>query len=89
MNGPMSKSKAKSKRYLINLAADRCKECGFCVEFCPQHLLCHSANTNSKGYHTVYLNTTRGECTGCDICTLICPDFAISVAGISGDEDNK
>jgi len=57
---------------------DRCKGCGFCIEFCPQHILSKSTEINSKGYYTVCIDDTS-KCTGCNICSMVCPDFAISV----------
>ncbi len=74
----MSESKVRTKHYQVKLVAERCKGCGFCVEFCPRHILQQSEKINSKGYHLVSLDS-NGECTGCNICSMVCPDFAISV----------
>ena len=63
------------------MMVDRCKECGFCIEFCPQHVLSKSTETNSKGYYIVCIDNSD-KCTGCDICSMVCPDFAISVVPI-------
>ena len=35
----------------VAITAERCKGCGFCVEFCPTHVLALSSAFNSKGYH--------------------------------------
>jgi 2-oxoglutarate ferredoxin oxidoreductase subunit delta len=32
-----------------------------------------------RGYHPAALIDPQGECTGCAICAVICPDVAISV----------
>ncbi len=55
---------------------DRCKGCGFCIEFCPPKVLVSSASFNEHGYHPPELARADG-CTGCDLCGLYCPDFAI------------
>ena len=57
---------------------ERCKGCGFCIEFCPQQVLSRSKEINSKGYHPVYLSD-GSRCTKCDMCGMVCPDFAIGV----------
>lgn len=55
---------------------DLCKGCGFCVEFCPPKVLAISEEFNTHGYHPPHLVNGAG-CTGCDLCGLYCPDFAI------------
>lgn len=55
---------------------DLCKGCGFCIEFCPTNALDFSREYNQKGYHYPQL-TREADCTGCDLCGLYCPDFAI------------
>ena len=74
----MGKDNRRSKSSQVNVIAERCKGCGFCIEFCPQHILHESTEINSKGYHTIRVDN-NDKCTGCDICSMICPDFAISV----------
>ena len=68
--------KAKKVRGVIFLNAARCKGCGFCIAFCPPHVLEFSAEFNPQGYHFPRLANADG-CTGCDLCGLYCPDFAI------------
>jgi 2-oxoglutarate ferredoxin oxidoreductase subunit delta len=65
--------KAKGTVVIIN---ERCKGCSFCVEFCPAKCLDLSGQYNSKGYHPPVL-ARKDDCTGCDICGMVCPDFAI------------
>ena len=55
---------------------ERCKACGFCVEFCPTHVLALSSAFNSKGYHPPHVVHPE-KCSGCDLCGMYCPDFAI------------
>src|SRR5271157_316623 len=60
----------------VAISVERCKGCGFCVEFCPTHVLALSSAFNSKGYHPP--NVVDGQkCSGCDLCGMYCPDFAI------------
>ena len=55
---------------------DRCKGCGFCVEFCPKNVLYISEKFNVKGYHPPEMDPSK-ECVMCGLCELICPEFAI------------
>jgi len=60
----------------ISIVVERCKACGFCVEFCPTHVLALSSAFNSKGYHPPHVVHPE-KCSGCDLCGMYCPDFAI------------
>ena len=77
----MGKVNVKRENKDVAIVAERCKECGFCIEFCPKQVLHKSDEINSKGYHSVYVSDIT-QCTKCDICGMICPDFAISVVDI-------
>jgi 2-oxoglutarate ferredoxin oxidoreductase subunit delta len=55
---------------------DRCKGCNFCIEFCPNQVLKESSEFNKKGYHPPRV-TKQGECVNCNLCEIICPEFAI------------
>ena len=57
---------------------DRCKGCGFCIDFCKPKYLLEDPVANNKGYHLV-LQDENIRCNGCGICTMICPEIAISV----------
>ena len=60
----------------VAITVERCKGCGFCVEFCPTHVLALSSAFNSKGYHAPHVVHSE-KCSGCDLCGMYCPDFAI------------
>lgn len=71
-----TKPKAAKFRGDVFICVDRCKGCGFCIEFCPPKVLATSEKYNCHGYHPPLLVNQAG-CTGCDLCGLYCPDFAI------------
>lgn len=60
----------------VFITIERCKGCGFCVEFCPTRVLSLSSAFNAKGYHPPHVVAAE-KCSGCDLCGLYCPDFAI------------
>jgi 2-oxoglutarate ferredoxin oxidoreductase subunit delta len=55
---------------------DRCKGCGYCIEFCPRGILAFSTRFNKKGYHPPEA-LQPGDCVNCHYCEIICPEFAI------------
>ena len=62
----------------VHILKERCKGCGYCVEYCPEDVLRLAPVFNRKGYHPP--ETIEGQqCVMCHLCTLICPDFAIFV----------
>ncbi len=79
----LDQDRIKLRRYQIRMLKERCKECGFCIEFCPQKSLGKSTEINSHGYHIVCLDKSD-KCTGCNICAMICPEFAINVVSTKG-----
>ena len=60
----------------VYVVVERCKGCGFCVEYCPKDVLALSEEFNRKGYHPPKV-VKHGECVNCNLCEMICPDFAI------------
>ncbi len=72
----------------IHLITERCKGCEFCVEFCPRGVLEMSTEFNLKGYH--YPKVAKPElCVECDLCEVICPDFAIFCLPPQNDEESS
>ena len=60
----------------IVLIEDRCKGCGYCIEFCPAKVLEYSNTLNARGVHPPQVKKDS-SCTGCGLCERLCPDFAI------------
>ena len=50
-----------------------CKGCGICVEFCPRDVL----ELTPEGIAKV---VAPDKCTRCQLCEILCPDFAVTVA---------
>ncbi len=73
---PLDLDRVKIPHGEVHIIVDRCKGCGFCVEYCPKDVLVMSEEFNSKGYHPPKV-VRSGECVDCNLCEMICPDFAI------------
>ena len=73
---PLDVDQVKIPHGEVHIIAERCKGCGFCVEYCPKDVLAMSEEFNRKGYHPPKV-VKHGECVNCNLCEMICPDFAI------------
>jgi len=69
-------------RVLINL--DRCKGCGYCVEFCPRGCLVMSDKLSPKGYFAAEV-ADGDKCLGCGLCEIICPEFGVHLSSDEGE----
>jgi len=67
---------SRKARGIVTINTERCKGCGFCVEFCPTGVLALSQEFNNQGYHYPIAQNVEA-CSGCDQCGAYCPDFAI------------
>lgn len=75
---PLDRDRILITHGIVHVIEERCKGCGFCVEFCPRDVLVISERTNSKGYHPPEIIDDQ-HCVNCGLCALLCPDFAIYV----------
>ena len=73
---PLDADKVKPPRAEVHLIKDRCKGCGFCIEFCPKGVLEPSEELNERGVHPPKVKD-QDKCALCGFCTAVCPDFAI------------
>jgi 2-oxoglutarate ferredoxin oxidoreductase subunit delta len=62
----------------VSIDQERCKGCGYCVEFCPREVLKMSQEFNSKGYPLPSAED-ESRCLECGFCEAICPEFAVTV----------
>ena len=72
----------------IHILVERCKGCGFCVEYCPRQVLKLSEEFNSKGYHPP-LVIDADKCVNCKLCEAICPEFAIYCVSLEEKEGGQ
>jgi len=70
----------------VYVVKDRCKECTYCWEYCPEDVLVMSDQINEKGYHyPMIAEGKENSCVLCNMCSNICPEFAI----FTQDKDAK
>ena len=81
---PLDLEKVKVPHGEVHIIVDRCKGCGFCIEYCPKDVLEFSDAFNRKGYHPPKV-VKSDECVNCSLCEMICPDFAIFCLSISDE----
>ena len=62
---------AAKKQWRIEISETLCKGCNICVDFCPTDTL--------EMTGPVVTIRDIDVCTGCQLCDLRCPDFAIQV----------
>ena len=66
------------KKGRVEIYAEACKSCLYCVTVCTRGVLKQGNAANSKGYQYV-IPAAPDACIGCGICARMCPDAAISV----------
>lgn len=72
----------------VHVIPERCKQCDFCITFCPTDVLEYSQDINAKGYHfPVVAQGKESACVHCGFCDLMCPELAIYTTEVSGEQD--
>ena len=61
---------------IVHVIEERCKGCGYCIEYCPKEILVFATHFNKKGNHPPHVRHPEG-CVNCHYCEIICPEFAI------------
>ncbi len=77
-------AESKNREGSICVIPERCKGCGFCIEFCPVQALEASEDTTEKGYRPPKMT---GDCVLCGKCEKVCPEFAIYLKEKEEDEE--
>ena len=62
----------------VTIDFDRCKECLYCVSFCPKKVLAAGDKINRQGYYTP-VTAAPEACIACAVCARVCPEGAITV----------
>ena len=57
--------------------AERCKECGLCISYCPREAIVMTDQLNPAGYK--HVKVIEEKCVGCGICYTVCPDMVFTV----------
>lgn len=57
---------------------NRCKECLYCMTFCPKKVFEPGDELNGNGYYTPKV-ARQESCVACAICARSCPEGAISI----------
>jgi len=83
---PINKSSFPKPTGQVFIIPERCKECTYCWEYCPEEVLEISQALNSHGYHHPQVKAGKeSACVNCGMCEWICPEFAIYTVEVRRD----
>jgi len=70
----------------VHVIAERCKECGLCINYCPTDVLVYGTEMNARGYRYPHVAGGKEDaCVHCRFCDLICPELAIYTTDANAD----
>ena len=72
----------------VSIDKERCKGCGFCVDFCPREVIKMTSELSPKGY-TLPTVENEDKCLACGFCEAICPEFAMKVSTNTTEADTQ
>lgn len=61
----------------LQVNSDRCKECLYCVKYCPKDAIKKSGKFNKGGYE--YMEVNMDKCVLCGTCYTVCPDNVFAI----------
>lgn len=62
-----------------------CKGCGLCLEACPRKILVLDTRANRQGVYPALCREPE-QCTACKFCAIACPETAIRIYRVRGEE---
>lgn len=87
---PMDLPLARVPAGRVHVIAARCKQCDYCISYCPTKVLAYSENINAKGYHyPIVAEGKESACIYCKFCDLICPELAIFTSEAADAEEKS
>ena len=63
-----------------------CKNCGYCVKFCPKNVLEIGTVRNKRG-HFYPVIIDPDACISCAVCASVCPEGAIELPSEGGNDN--
>lgn len=87
---PMDLDEAGQPAGEVHVIVERCKECSYCIEYCPADVLVYTEEINARGYHYPIVADGKSEsCILCKFCDAICPEMAIYTTDPKAEEAGK